>query len=317
MPIEECAEQGVRLIPDCQGGSQEVTVEAGPARLATTNITDWKQEQKEDPVLYQVAKHLRAPHETFKAALHKVLDKKATATYVKAKEQLLIKNSLLYRKTRQGQADETVFQFVVPQRHRGATLDGCHWEAAHQGQHRNAALMQEHFWWPGMTQDLRNHIKKCSRCRKYEAAPPVVPMKPLACSGPGELLHVDFTSIEETVPLKEDPVICNVLVLQDHFSKYVVAYVVKDQTARTAGKTLRIGYFGLFSAPAYLVSDQGKAFTGHVITHLCELYRVQKLRTSPYHAQTNGQVERMNQTIISMIGKLEEDRKARWLETPA
>ena len=137
-------------------------------------------------------------------------------------------------------------------------------------------------------------------------------MKPLACSGPGELLHVDFTSIGETVPLKEDPVICSVLVLQDHFPKYVVAYVVKDQTACTAAETLRNGYFGLFSAPAYLVSDQGKAFTGHVITHLCELYGVQKLRTLPYHAQTNGQVERMNQTIICMIGKLEEDRKACW-----
>ena len=88
------------------------------------------------------------------------------------------------------------------------------------------------------------------------------------------------------------------MVMQDHFSKYIVAYVVKDQTAHTAIETLRNGYFGLFSAPAYLVSDQGKAFTGHLITNFCELYGVQKLRTSPYHAQTNGQVERMNQTII-------------------
>ena len=281
MPIEERAEQGVRLTPDCPGDCQEEAVEARPARLATTNVTDWKQEQKEDPVLYQVAKHLREPCETFKAALHKVLDKKAIATYVKVKEQLLIKNGLLYQKTQQR----------------------C-----------STALMQERFWWLGMTRDLRNRIKKCGRCRKYEAAPPVVPMKPLACSGPGEFLHVDFTSIEETVPLKEDPVICNVLVLQDHFSKYVVAYVVKDQIACTATETLRNGYFGLFGTPAYLVSDQGKVFTGHVITHLCELYGVQKLRTSPYHAQTNGQVERMNQTIIRMIGKLEEDRKACWSE---
>ena len=174
--------------------------------------------------------------------------------------------------------------------------------------------MQEHFWWPGMTQDLRNHIKKCGHCRKYEAARPVVPMKPLTCSGPEELLHVDFTSIEETVPLKEEPVIQNVLVLQDHFSEYIVAYVVKDQTACTAAETLRNGYFRLFGVPAYLVSDQGKAFTGHIITHLCDLYGVQKLRTSPYHAQTNGQVERMNQTIIRMIGKLEEDKKACWSE---
>ena len=168
--------------------------------------------------------------------------------------------------------------------------------------------MQECFWWPGMTRDLRNCIKKCSHCRKYKAAPPVALMKTLTCSGPRELLHVDFTSIEETVPLREDPIIRNVLVLQDHFSKYVVVYVVKDQTARTAAETLRIGYFRLFGAPAYLVSDQGKAFTGHVITHLCELRGVQKLRTSPYHAQ----VEPMNQTIICMIGKLEENKKACW-----
>ena len=173
MPIEERAEQGVRPTPDCREDCQEDVVEARPARLATTNVTDWKQEQKEDPVLYQVAKHLRVPRETFKAALHKVLDKKATATYVKVKEQLLIKNGLLYRKTWQEQADEIVFQFVVPQRHRGATFDGCHREAAHQGQPRSTALMQECLWWPGMTWDLRNHIKKCGHCRKYEAAPPV------------------------------------------------------------------------------------------------------------------------------------------------
>ena len=105
MPVEERAEQGVRPTPDYQEGSQEVTLEARPARLATTNVTNWKQEQKEDPVLYQVAKHLRVPRDTFRPALHKVLDKKATATYIKAKEQLLIKNGLLYQKTRQGQAN--------------------------------------------------------------------------------------------------------------------------------------------------------------------------------------------------------------------
>ena len=147
---------------------------ARPTRLATTNVTNWKQEQKEDPVLYQVAEHLRAPHETFRAALHKVLDKKATAAYVKAKEHLLIKNGLLYQKIQQGQAKETVFQFIVLQRHWGAAPDGCHREAAHQGQRCSIALMQECFWWPGMTHDLRNRIKKCSHCRKYEAAPPVV-----------------------------------------------------------------------------------------------------------------------------------------------
>ena len=39
-PIEERAEQGVRLTPDCQGGSQEVTVEARPARLVLCCSTE-------------------------------------------------------------------------------------------------------------------------------------------------------------------------------------------------------------------------------------------------------------------------------------
>ena len=313
-PLNERAEQGVRPNPDNQKASQEVTIGARPARLASTNITNWKLEQQEDPVLYQAVKHRKTSKEIFKEALLKVTDRKAVSAYVKSKDQLIMKNGLLYRQSKLGQTWETVLQFIVPQIHRNAALDGCHCEAAHQGQSRCLSLMQEQFWWPGMAHDLRNRIKKCSQCKKFEATPPVAPLRPLVCSGPGELLHVDFTSIEETVPLREDPVIRNVMVMQDHFSKYVVAYVVKDQMARTATETLRNGYFGLFGAPAYLVSDQGKAFTGHLITNLCELYGVQKLRTLPYHAQTNGQVERMNQMIIRMIGKLEQDKKARWSE---
>ena len=67
-PIEEHAEQGVRPSSDCQNVHQEEVVGARPARLATANVTDWKQEQKEDPVLYQLAKHLKAPREMLKAA---------------------------------------------------------------------------------------------------------------------------------------------------------------------------------------------------------------------------------------------------------
>ena len=248
MPLNERAKQGVRPDPDNQEAGPEVTVGVRPARLATTNITNWKLEQQEDPVLYQVVKHRKASQETFKEALLKVTDRKAVSAYVKSKDQLVMKNGLLYWQSKQGQTQETVLQFVVPQIHRNAALNGCHREAAHQGQSRSLSLMQEQFWWPGMARDLRNHIRKCGHCKKFEATPPVAPLRPLMCSGSGELLHVDFTSIEETVPLCEEPVIRNVMVMQDHFSKYVVAYVVKDQTARTATETLRNGYLHTSSA---------------------------------------------------------------------
>ena len=59
-PLTDRAEQGVRPNPDNQKTSQEVTIGARLARLATTNITDWKLEQQENPVLYQVVKHRKA-----------------------------------------------------------------------------------------------------------------------------------------------------------------------------------------------------------------------------------------------------------------
>ena len=143
MPLNDRAEQGVRPNPDNQGAGQGVTVEARPARLATTNITNWKLEQQEDPVLYQAVKHRRASREVFKEALLKVTDRKAVSADVKSKDQLVMKNSLLYRQSKLGQTRETVLQFVVPQIHRNVALDGCHREAAHQGQSRSLSLMQE------------------------------------------------------------------------------------------------------------------------------------------------------------------------------
>ena len=163
-----------------------------------------------------------------------------------------------------------------------------------------------------MTQDMINKVKNCARCKKYEGTLPIAKLQKLPCSGPGELLHIDFTTIKETVGLHKEPIIRNVLIMQDHFAKHVVAYVVKDQKARTAAEALCSGYFGLFGAPAYLLSDKGKSFTATVVEDLCKLYGVKKLRTSSYHAQTNGQVERMNQTLIHLIGKLDEEKKACW-----
>ena len=56
-PLVDRAEQGVWPNPGCQSACQEETLHARPARLATTNVVDWKLQQKEDPVLYQVVKH--------------------------------------------------------------------------------------------------------------------------------------------------------------------------------------------------------------------------------------------------------------------
>ena len=49
---------------------------------------------------------------------------------------------------------------------------------------------------------------------------------------------MDFTTIETTMELDKSPRVANVLVFQDHFTKYVLAYVTPNQTAKTITKFL-------------------------------------------------------------------------------
>ena len=164
-----------------------------------------------------MVKNLKAPREQFKEALKPLIEKKSVWDYTKMKDRLVLKDSLLYLKTYEGKAKEVLFKFVVPKAHCSKALDGCHREAAHQGQKHSLSLLSEHFWWPGMSHELVKHVKMCPRCRKFEAALPKAKLQPLPCSGPGELLHIDFTSIEESINLQEAPPIRNVLVIKDHF----------------------------------------------------------------------------------------------------
>ena len=260
------AEVGLDL-PPAQACLAE-TLTTCPAQMTTLHATDWKQAQKDDPTLYTVVKNLRSPLNQFKDALKYVLDQKSIRGFIKARENLTIKNGLLYHKLWLKATGEDVWHFVVPKTHHSVALDGCHHEAAHQGQPHSFSLIQEQFWWPGMVHELKNCVKNCVCCKKFKGAPPIAKLKKLPCSSPGKILHIDYTAIEETVDLNEKPVICNALVMQDHFSKHIVAYVVKDQKAKTVAKALRWGYFRLFGAAAYLVSDQGGSFTGKVVESL-------------------------------------------------
>ena len=112
--------------------------------------------------------------------------------------------------------------------------------------------------------------------------------------------------------LNQSPNIVNILVFQVHSAKHIMAYVTPSQTAKTVAKFLYQGYISIFGALAKLLSNQGLNFMSNIIQKLCELMGVKKIRTSPYHAQANGQVEHAHQTIMQMIGKLSSDQEADW-----
>ena len=101
----------------------------------------------------------------------------------------------------------------------------------------------------------------------------------------------------------------NLLVFCDHFTKHVVVYVTPDQIVKTVAKFLWQGYILIFRALAKLLSDGGANFESNTIRKLCELMGVWKVRTSPDHAQTNGQVEWAYKMLMHIIGKLSKDWK--------
>ena len=104
----------------------------------------------------------------------------------------------------------------------------------------------------------------------------------------------------------------SILVFCDHFMKHIMAYMTPNQTAKTVAMFLWQGYISIFGTLAKLLGDWGTSFESNVIKELCELLGIQKVRTSPYHAQTNGQVEQAHQMLMHMIGKLSRDLKADW-----
>ena len=112
--------------------------------------------------------------------------------------------------------------------------------------------------------------------------------------------------------LNKPPMVKNVLVMTDHFMRYTLVVVMKDQTAKTVMKVFYECFIAVLGAPAKLLSDRGANFTSALVEELSAAFGIQKCRTTAYHAQYNGQVEWFHQMLFHMIGKLVHDKKAQW-----
>ena len=103
-----------------------------------------------------------------------------------------------------------------------------------------------------------------------------------------------------------------ILFFCDHFTRHVMAYVTPNQAVKTVVKFLWQGYILIFRALAKLLSDWGATFKSNIISKLCELMGIQKMRTSPYDPQANRMVGQSHLMLVQMIRKLGKDQKADW-----
>ena len=276
---------------------------------------DWVRAQSKDPIIPQVIKWIQQPrtnHRKLKEYLVRVASDYENRFYVAQQKEFTLQDNLLYLQVTPTNSQDMAPVFVIPTADQQAAIDSCHHSVGHQGRNRTLSLMKERFWWPGMSQALLKAIAKCGRCIQYEVKGQLPPMQLIICTEPMELVHIDYVGMEVTVATDKKPVVRNVLVVVDHFTRYVQAFITKNHTERTTAQVLYNNYFSVFGFPQHLMSDQGTEFCGKVIAAMCSLLGVEKVHTTPYHPQTNGSAERVHQTLQRMIGKLDLEKRKKW-----
>ena len=153
--------------------------------------------------------------------------------------------------------------FVVPATKQQIAIDACHRESGHQGRDHTLSLLREHFWWPKIATQIIMMMKHCGKCTLFEGKDKKPYLKMIVSTEPLDLVHIDFVKMELDVdPTKRAKEIRTILVIVDHFTRYVQAHLVCNETARAAAEVLYHRYFTVFGFLHRLMSDQAELLRG-------------------------------------------------------
>ncbi|KAL1274411.1 hypothetical protein QQF64_027225, partial [Cirrhinus molitorella] len=94
-------------------------------------------------------------------------------------------------------------------------------------------------------------------------------------------------------------------------TRYPEAVPLRKATAKAIAQELFL-LFSRVGIPAEILTDQGTPFMSRLMADLCRLLQVKQLRTSVYHPQTDGLVERFNQTLNQMLRRVTAEDRRDW-----
>ena len=161
------------------------------------------------------------------------------------------------------------------------------------------------FYCKGMNGIVRQTLKECSgtcnrlRALKTGKAPPNL----IRTYAVMERVQIDLIEMYgPTNPVKEQAKhdYRFILTVVDTFSKYCWLYPLIDKKAINVANMLQ-HIFVEYGCPDQLHSDNGKEFTAEVVQHLCHAMNIKVIHGSPYHPQTQGQVEILNKKVKSTL----------------
>lgn len=226
------------------------------------------------------------------------------------RQMLFVDNDMLYRKW-EDQKGETL-QAVVPMSERRNVLTYCHDHptSGHLGIRKTLSKVRQSFYWPGLQRDVRHYITGCEKCLKSKN--PVktkkAPMQIVGAGMPMERIAVDILG---ELPRTERG---NryILVVSDYFTKWTESFAMPNMEARTVADIMVREVITRFGVPFTIHSGQGKQFEGHVFSEMCKLLHIKKTRTTPYHPQSDGMVERFHRTLIRMLRSYVNGHHSDW-----
>ena len=252
-------------------------------------MSDMKKEQDTDPILHKISSFVhidRWPNQIKEDELAFWRRKRSDLVFGKGGELLL-------------RSADKPQQLLVPEHMRKGLLQAYHDDSFHPGAKNTQVALEKSFVWYGLADDVRDYIQKCMHCQKTK--PNLRPQKPPMArttlpNGPYQYLAIDLTGPFQVTDNDNR----YILVCCDHFSKKVSARAIPSKHPTVIVQHFREIICDNPRMPHTLLSDNGTEFQGAFSLYL-QTNKIKHVHSAPYRPQTNGLVERMNQTLKSRL----------------
>ncbi|CAF5168140.1 unnamed protein product [Rotaria magnacalcarata] len=154
-----------------------------------------------------------------------------------------------------------------------------------------------------MKDTIRNYLHSCLQCQKFNFArhKSFGFLHPIESpSGPFQMIGMDYSG---PFPITSQG---NkyVLAITDYFTKWVIAIPTEKQNAQTTAEVLHEHYICIYGVPRQILSDQGTPFNNQLVDAFTTILGCHHIKSTPYHPQTNGAIERFNATFERQLAKV-------------
>lgn len=180
----------------------------------------------------------------------------------------------------------------------------------HLGVNRTLTKVRERFYWLHCREDVQDWCRKCTTCAAVKGPQTRSrgSLRLYNVGAPWERIAVDVAG---PFPVT-DSGNKYFMVVMDYFTKWPEVFAIPNQEATTVASKLVEEVICRFGVPLEIHSDQGRNFESQVFKEVCEILGMHKTRTTAYHPQSDGMVERFNQTIERHLAKLVDTHQKDW-----